>query len=139
MSMSQASALFYGAFLNTEEHQAADIARQLIDRGVFSDDEALDCAMDDVHLFGAEFRAKYTAPITTEHGITYPHLYLVNGQPWDDSPLYFIGYPMDSKAMDLEEQLHPGIQTAVEAEIAQFAVESGFEITPEVQLVTSWG
>ena len=139
MSMSQASGLFYGAFLNEDAYQAQKVARQLIDRGVFSDDEALDCAVSKVHLFDTDFRGQYTAPMTTEHGITYAHLYLVNGQPWDDYPLYFVGYPMDSNTMEYEEKLHPGIKAAVDAELDRFAKESGFAIVPDVQLVTSWG
>lgn len=138
MSMSQASGLFYGAFLNEDEEQAQVIAQQLIDRGVFRDDEALDSAVSIVHLFNEELRAQYTAPLTTDNGITYAHLYLVNGQPWDDDPLYFVGYPMDSKSIEFEEKLHPGIMAAVDAELARFAEEVGLTLTPDVHRVTSW-
>lgn len=138
MSMSQASALFYGAFLNEDEDQSQDIAKQLINRGVFLDDEGLDDSMMTAHFFEEEPREDYVLPITTEHGVTYDHLYLVNGQPWDDYPLYLVGYPMDSKTLELEEKLYPGIKATVDAELARFAEESGLTLTPGVQLVTSW-
>ena len=154
MSMSQASRLFYGVFLNEDEEQAQVIAQQLIDCGVFTDnesldgsasvvhwfnDEALDSAASIVHRFAEELRAQYTAPLTTDNGITYDHLYLINGQPWDGDPLYFVGYPMDSKSLEFEEKIHPGIKAAVDAELARFAEEVGLTLTPDVHRVTSWG
>ncbi|MDA8205203.1 MAG: hypothetical protein M0Z36_03975 [Thermaerobacter sp.] len=152
MSMSQASRLFYGVFLNEDEEQAQVIAQQLIDRGVFTDDEAVDSAASVVHWFNdealsagaivhglnAELSAQYTAPLTTDNGITYAHLYLINGQPWDGDPLYFVGYPMDSKSLEFEEKLHPGIKATVDAELARFAEEVGLTLTPDVHRVTSW-
>lgn len=40
--------------------------------------------------------------------------------------------------MEYEEKIHPEIKAAVDVELAQFAEESGFAITPDVQRVTSW-
>ena len=140
MSMSQHTARMYGAYLpgtyreQLERLMAIGVAMEdpadPTEPLCLTDVSALPDARDEVASF---YRGDPSNPLEV-----FPHLYLVDGQPWDEAPLYFIGWPMDARTLEQEEALHPGITRHVNEELVRLNQVTGWVLAPLVEDVTHW-
>ena len=113
--------LFYGAYLNENSRDADRVESLLIQRGLFASADAIRESSYRVDDFFPENPEKVMLPLRTDDGTVYFHLYLIDNQPWEEPPRYFVGYPVYGPPMSIEQLL---VQSMVDLDLERFCTNS---------------